>query len=161
MLNKLEKCLKTGETIFSCLYVLWLVKVTSKIWATSWENLFLPYTNNKGADQPAHPCSLVNAFVVRCLDSIIPLLAIIKISRLASFWSWAGRFEFKLVKNPRRQVFLWQGSNVNELKHNKTYRMEHSLVLVFLGSQRTSASVCAKWLLWLDYGDVQADLSLH
>ena len=24
------------------------------IWAKSWENLFLPYANNKGADQPAH-----------------------------------------------------------------------------------------------------------
>ena len=48
----------------------------------SWENLFRPYVNNKGADQPAHPYSLMSAFVVRCLDSIIPLLAIAKISRL-------------------------------------------------------------------------------
>ena len=30
----------------------------------------LPYANNKGADQPAHPRSLISAFVVRCLDSI-------------------------------------------------------------------------------------------
>ena len=45
-------------------------------WATSWENLFMPYANNKGADQPAHLRSLISAFVVRCLDSIIPLLAI-------------------------------------------------------------------------------------
>ena len=43
--------------------------------ATSWENLFMPYANNKGADQPAHPRGLISAFVVRCLDSIIPLLA--------------------------------------------------------------------------------------
>ena len=35
--------------------------------------LFLPYANNKGADKPAHPCSLISAFVVRCLDSIIPV----------------------------------------------------------------------------------------
>ena len=34
------------------------------------------YANNKGADQHAHPCSQISAFVVRCLDSIIPLLAI-------------------------------------------------------------------------------------
>ena len=33
----------------------------------------MPYANNKGADQPAHPRSLINAFVVRCLDSIISL----------------------------------------------------------------------------------------
>ena len=38
----------------------------------------MPYANNKGADQPAHPSSLISAFVVRCLDSII--LAIAEIS---------------------------------------------------------------------------------
>ena len=40
------------------------------------------YANNKGADQPAHPRSLINAFVVRCLDSMIHILAKSKISRL-------------------------------------------------------------------------------
>ena len=40
------------------------------------------YVNNKGADQPVHPCSLISAFVVCCLDSIISLDAIAKISRL-------------------------------------------------------------------------------
>ena len=44
-------------------------------WATSWENLFLPYANNKCADQPAHPLSLISTFVVRYSDSIIPLVA--------------------------------------------------------------------------------------
>ena len=34
----------------------------------------MPYANNKGADQPAHPRSLISDFVVRCLDSIIPLV---------------------------------------------------------------------------------------
>ena len=38
--------------------------------------------NNKGTDQPAHPLSLIKAFVVCYLDSIIPLLAIAEISRL-------------------------------------------------------------------------------
>ena len=38
------------------------------IWATSWENLFLPYANN-GADQPAHPRSLI----IRAVWSV-PLL---------------------------------------------------------------------------------------
>ena len=42
---------------------------------------FMPYANNKGADQPAHPRSLISAFVVCCLDSIIPLLAIAEIAR--------------------------------------------------------------------------------
>ena len=30
----------------------------------------MSYANNKGADQAAHPRSLISAFVVRCLDSI-------------------------------------------------------------------------------------------
>ena len=34
----------------------------------------MPYANNKGADQPAHPCSLISTFVVRCLDSIMPVV---------------------------------------------------------------------------------------
>ena len=29
----------------------------------------------KGADQPAHPRSLISAFVVRSLDGIIPVVA--------------------------------------------------------------------------------------
>ena len=46
------------------------------------QNLLWPYANNKGADQPAHPRSLISAFVVRCLDSIIPILVKSEISRL-------------------------------------------------------------------------------
>ena len=57
----------------------WLQTV---IWAKSWANLFVPYANNKGADQPAHPRSLISTFVVHCLDSIIHLLAIAEIPRL-------------------------------------------------------------------------------
>ena len=37
--------------------------------------------NYKGADQPAHPRSLISAIVVRCLDSIISLDSIAEISR--------------------------------------------------------------------------------
>ena len=42
----------------------------------------MPYANNKAADQPAHLCSLISAFVVRYLDSIIPLVSIYEISSL-------------------------------------------------------------------------------
>ena len=42
---------------------------------------FMSYANNKGADQTAHPCSLICAFVVRCIDSIISLDSIVEISR--------------------------------------------------------------------------------
>ena len=44
--------------------------------------LFMPYANNKGADQPAHLRSLICTFVVHCLGSIIPLVSISKISSL-------------------------------------------------------------------------------
>ena len=42
----------------------------------------ISFANNKGADQPAHPRSLISAFVVRCLDSIISQDSIAEISRL-------------------------------------------------------------------------------
>ena len=42
----------------------------------------MSYANNKGTDQPAHPRSLISAFIVRCLDSIISLDSIGDISRL-------------------------------------------------------------------------------
>ena len=38
--------------------------------------------NNKSADQPAHPRSLISAFVVRCLDSTVSLVSISEISSL-------------------------------------------------------------------------------
>ena len=42
----------------------------------------MPYANNKGADQPAHPRSLISTIVVHFLDSIMPLVSISEISRL-------------------------------------------------------------------------------
>ena len=50
------------------------------------------YANNKGADQPAHPRSLISAFVVRCLDSVMSLVSVTKISSLmlASLAEQAG-----------------------------------------------------------------------
>ena len=54
--------------------------------------------------------SLISAFIVRCLDSIIPTLAKCKVSRIqrinkmrsyiVSFCSWTGRVESYLVANP-------------------------------------------------------------
>ena len=42
----------------------------------------MSYANNKGADQPVHPRSLISAFVVRCLDSMVSLDSLAEISRL-------------------------------------------------------------------------------
>ena len=60
-----------------CNIVFWNKGLSFNKWATSWENLILPYANNKLAavDQPAHPRSLISVFVIRCLDSIIPLVS--------------------------------------------------------------------------------------
>ena len=54
--------------------------------------MFMQYANNKGAGQPALPHSLISAFVVRCLDSIISLVSIVIISclYLASIAEQAG-----------------------------------------------------------------------
>ena len=45
----------------------------------------MSYANNKGADQPAHPRSLISAFVVRHLDRI-SLDSIAEISRPVCVW---------------------------------------------------------------------------
>ena len=42
----------------------------------------MPYTNNKGADKPAHPLSLISTFVVCCLDSVMSLDSVSKIASL-------------------------------------------------------------------------------
>ena len=42
----------------------------------------MPYANNKGADQPAHPHSLISAYIVRCLDSVMSLVSVTKNSSI-------------------------------------------------------------------------------
>ena len=58
-------------------YRLEQVQTCSVIWAAT--RLEKPClrgcANNKGADQPAHPHSLINVFVIRFLESIISRLA--------------------------------------------------------------------------------------
>ena len=46
------------------------------------EKTLISCANNKDADQPAHRHTLICAFVVHCLDSIIPILMTFKISSL-------------------------------------------------------------------------------
>ena len=80
--------------------------------------MFMPCANNQGADQPAHPRSLISAFVVRCLDSIITLLAIAEIFQDASYMKslWLRRPVSVLTgRKTRRQVVSWRGSNRTSL----------------------------------------------
>ena len=94
--------------------LVWVFKrhTSFRWWTMSWENLFMPYANNKDANQPAHPCSLIRAFVVCFLDSIIPLASISEISRL-HLASVAAQASLCLTwSQTRRQIFLWRGSNL-------------------------------------------------
>ena len=45
------------------------------------------HANNKGADQPAHSCSLISAFDIHCMDSIILLLSTFLDSNVSLFLS--------------------------------------------------------------------------
>ena len=80
--QKRHRCWCLYNNINSAIQMLASENYGEDIWATSWENLFLQYVNNKGTDQPAHPQSLISAFVVRCLGNIIPLVSISKFSSL-------------------------------------------------------------------------------
>ena len=60
----------------------------------SWENQFMAYANNKGADQPAYLCSLISAFFIHCLHSQI------------------GKFALGLLSLEWRKYFPYNGENV-------------------------------------------------
>ena len=62
------------------------------IWATSWENLFYAYANNKDVDQPAHPLYL-----------LYPKFQDTSWSLSRPVWVLPGH-------KPRRQDFSWRGS---------------------------------------------------
>ena len=78
----------------------------------------MPYANNKDADQPAQLGSLISAFVVRCLDSIIPLVSLSEISSLylASVAAQAG-WHLPWSKNPEDRFSC---DEALELKNSKT-----------------------------------------
>ena len=52
----------------------------SIIWASPQENISSVFVSNKGADQTAHPRSLISAFVIRSLERIIYRLVTSEIS---------------------------------------------------------------------------------
>ena len=54
------------------------------------ETCLLSFANNKGTDQPAHPRSLISAFVIRFLESTIYNLATSKIFQLVSVADESG-----------------------------------------------------------------------
>ena len=89
-----------------------LILMPRIIWATSWENLFLPYANNKGADQPVHVHSLISAFVVPCLDRSYTSICYSR--NFKTLASSAGWFESYLVSHPEDRFS--RGSSKKQLK---------------------------------------------
>ena len=87
-LKKVSRPQQNHENYTACLDVEYIAKVYSDfeennfmiIWTSSRENLSSGYANNKGADQPAHPRSLVSTFAIRFLESTISKLATSEIS---------------------------------------------------------------------------------
>ena len=55
------------------------------IWILIQVTLTSLHANNKGADQPAHPCSVISAFVICSLESVIAKLAKLSIDIVCLF----------------------------------------------------------------------------
>ena len=104
----------------------------------------MSYVNDKGADQPAHPCSLISAFVVRCLDSIIFLVSIFAISRLslASVAEQVG-LSFTWSKTPEDR---FSRDEAHEPRHEKT-SLCHKRTTKAQISLRISTFVFAAWIV--------------
>ena len=77
-------------------FSVWKLRITI-IWATSWENLFMPYANNKGASAQSDQslcCSLPRLYNTSACCSR-------NFKTLASLWSGAGWFESYLFETPK------------------------------------------------------------
>ena len=75
-LNQTEKESKqirsyTGEVVLKCSLSHGLAQLFKACIVMSKETCLRGVANNKGAEQPAHPRSLIRAFVIRFLESII------------------------------------------------------------------------------------------
>ena len=100
---------------------------------------FMSYANNKGADQPAHPCRLISTFVVRCYYNISRFYSR-NFQTLASFFGCAGQFVSGLVGNSRRHVLSCRGSYVLQALFKIKYSI---LVAVVRLSQTTKLVPCS------------------
>ena len=122
----------------------------------------MPYANNKGADQPVHLRSLISTFVVHCLDSIVSLVSISKISSLylalvASQAGWVlpvenpeDRFSRDKAHIIPENKLLWHKSThflINPsrfLMWNTASFCDLSNILVAAASLDFSISICNK-----------------
>ena len=75
-------CVSFFCQVYKYIHTFELLSIGNKFEPGHEKMCLMSYTNNKGADQPAHPRSLISTFVVRCLDSVMYLVSVTKISSL-------------------------------------------------------------------------------
>ena len=114
--------------------------------ATSWENLFMPYANNKDADQTAR----ISAFVVRCLDNIVLLVSIPEISSLY-LASMAARASLSLTwseipKTDFLVTWLIMISLAMNGTNPKTPNLEKLNTIAVANKQATSRENVSSWI---------------
>ena len=107
------------------------------------------YANNKGADQPAHPRSLISAFIVRCLDSIISLGS--AQAGLCLAWSETPEDTFcRVVAQIVLQPLYSTQKPWHEPRHDKTNKVSvrPAKTQISLGIRPvwSDYSLCAQWV---------------
>ena len=107
----------------SLLHVLNLTMWASKqIWASKRENLSSIFVNNKGADQSAHPRSLICAFVIRLLENCSKR----NFTILASLCSWGDWFESCFIGNPEDR-FCHDKAHIITILTSEVYRILYTM----------------------------------
>ena len=80
----------------------------------------MSYANNKGADQPAHPRSLISVFVVPCLDIIMSLVSVTKMSSLM----------LAFVAAQANLSLTWSETPKDTFSHNKAHINDENSVML-------------------------------
>ena len=128
-INRVSGTLRTIRNQFDCTRVLNSVDIVMK-WATSWQNLFMSYANNKDADQYDQHFwySLPRLFNTSSFY-------IWNFKTLASRCSWADRFESYLVANLENmfscdEAQIWWAFTVRNLSIGNLWGPSLSLCVV-------------------------------
>ena len=108
--------------------------------------------------------SLISAFVGRCLDTC-SIIHISKVSRLHSFYSWAGRVESFLVTNPWRQVLSWHDWNKDKNLTSNLLYLPRLVSLIHFQQYgwlvHIRETLCPRGLCRLELGTVLHPLCKH
>ena len=119
------------------------------------------YANNKGADQPAHPRSLISTFVIRCLNIITPLVSISAISilylafvaRLCLTWLRTPKTGFLMMRLICGPVISRQYMKAAQVVRDATFQLSHLMT-------KPTKWLCAQQRLGSAWASTQSDQSL-